>query len=191
MMDEQIEEDYNNLIKSRRSSKADVSGGKNINMGYLMGLILTVALATVNFGYQIGIWNVSYAPYEAIHDWGDTKESKQAFVQTMMGVGGAFGALFIGPIMYLGKWRCLMLTNVFLIVSAGLSLVENYPIFVFARTFYGFSTGMFSVLVPKYIAETAPIEVKGMAGGVVQAALTFGILISFCIGIAVPADSLD
>ena len=47
------------------------------------------------------------------------------------------------------------------------------------------SVGAFSVFCPKYIAETAPIEIKGSAGALSQVCITFGILIAFSVGLGI------
>jgi hypothetical protein len=41
------------------------------------------------------------------------------------------------------------------------------------------------VFCPKFISETAPIEVKGPAGGLTQVSLTFGILVAFSLGLGI------
>jgi MFS family permease len=58
-----------------------------------------------------------------------------------------------------------MLTNVFVMVGAAMTLVDNWPIFLMGRFLYGVACGGFSVFCPKYISEVAPIELKGPAGG--------------------------
>jgi hypothetical protein len=45
--------------------------------------------------------------------------------------------------------------------------------------------GAFSVFCPKYISETAPIEVKGPAGALSQVCITFGILVAFTVGLGI------
>lgn len=47
------------------------------------------------------------------------------------------------------------------------------------------SVGAFSVFCPKYIAETAPIEIKGPAGALTQVCVTFGILVAFTVGLGI------
>jgi len=78
--------------------------------------------------------------------------------------GAAVGALFSGPIAIIGRWNCLILTNVILAIGVCLTLVDVFTVFSIGRFIYGVSVGAFSVFCPKYIAETAPIEIKGPAG---------------------------
>lgn len=56
---------------------------------------------------------------------------------------------------------------------------------------YGVASGAFSVFCPKYISEVAPVEIKGTAGSLTQICVTFGILLSFCLGSLFTIDSPD
>lgn len=83
----------------------------------------------------------------------------------------------------MGRWRSILSTNVFVIISSLLCFIQK-PTFVLAGRFiYGLSTGMFTVFCPKYVSEVSPTEVKGPAGALSQIATTFGILVPFSIGI--------
>jgi len=79
--------------------------------------------------------------------------------------GSAFGALFSGPVASIGRWKCLLFTNFFVIVGAGLCCIQNWECLIVGRFVYGLAAGSFSVFCPKYISETAPVEVRGPAGG--------------------------
>ena len=57
-----------------------------------------------------------------------------------------------------------MIFNGIIIVGAGITLVNSFVALMIGRLIYGVGVGGFSVYCPKFIAETAPIEVKGPAG---------------------------
>lgn len=80
-----------------------------------------------------------------------------------------------------------MLTNIFVLAGAGMTLVDNFTIFLVGRFLYGMACGGFSVFCPKYISEVAPVELKGPAGGLTQICITFGIIVPFSIGLAYPS----
>lgn len=103
--------------------------------------------------------------------------------------GSAVGALFAGPLASYGKWNCLMISNVVVILGSGITIIQNYPCLVIGRTLYGVAAGAFAVFCPKYIAEVSPTEVKGPAGAITQLSVTFGILISFSLGTLFPIDT--
>jgi len=75
-----------------------------------------------------------------------------------------------------------MISNVFVIVGCGLTLLPNYWMLLLGRLMYGMAAGGFSVFCSKYISETAPPEIRGPAGGLTQCGITFGILVPFVIG---------
>ena len=47
------------------------NGKGEINYGYLVFLIFSVALGNIQFGYAMGGWNVATAAYGEAHSWGD------------------------------------------------------------------------------------------------------------------------
>ena len=78
-----------------------------------------------------------------------------------------------------------MIANVFLVIGVILTLISEFWVLCLGRVIYALAIGAFSVYNPKYIAETAPIEIKGPAGAVTQICITFGILVAFVIGLGI------
>ena len=78
-----------------------------------------------------------------------------------------------------------MLANGLLTLGVTFTLFDDYVYLCIGRFIYGLSVGTFSVFCPKYISETAPIEVKGPAGALTQVCITFGILVAFSVGLGI------
>jgi MFS family permease len=78
-----------------------------------------------------------------------------------------------------------MIANIFVVTGVLFTLVNDFTALCIGRFIYGMSVGAFSVFCPKYISETAPIEVKGPAGALSQVCITFGILVAFCCGLGI------
>ena len=78
-----------------------------------------------------------------------------------------------------------MIANLVLCVGVGITLIDDFVVLCIGRFIYGISVGAFSVFCPKYISETAPIEVKGPAGALSQVCITFGILVAFTVGLGI------
>jgi MFS family permease len=104
-------------------------------------------------------------------------------------LGSALGALFGGPMMAIGRRRCIILTNILVIAGSLICLVDDFYIFLIGRVLFGASAGLFSLFCPKFLAETSPTEYKGPIGGLSQLCITFGILVPFSIGIFFPDPS--
>jgi MFS family permease len=163
----------------------------HIKKCYLFFLLMTVSIGTIQFGYSIGSWNTAFEAYKYKQGWDDDEGSnKQAFSQSLTTAGSAVGALFSGPLLGMGRWKCVLLTNIFVIVGAGMTLIDDWTIFLIGRFLYGAACGGFSVFCPKYISEVAPIELKGPAGGLTQICITFGIIVPFSIGLFYQPDDI-
>lgn len=44
---------------------------EHIKKMYLMGLLMSVSIGTIQFGYSIGSWNTAFGAYKAKHNWDD------------------------------------------------------------------------------------------------------------------------
>lgn len=76
------------------------------------------------------------------------------------------GALIAGPIAYIGRFRCIMLCNVIIVIGSVLCLFykQSFTMFAIGRFVFGLANGGFTVFCPKYINECSPKEVSGPAG---------------------------
>lgn len=141
----------------------------------------------LQFGLSIAQWNTVTDAYAEIFQWDkDEKTTKQTAVQSITTAGSAIGALFSGPVMKIGRWKCIMLTNILVLSGSVLSVFQNMFCLYAGRFLFGMAAGAFTVFCPKYISEVAPIEVKGPAGALSQIFCTFGILVPFSIALAYP-----
>ena len=135
---------------------------------------------------MIGSWNTAQEAYGKKEGWDtDAQTLNVLIVQSVTTGGAAIGALFSGSIAHLGKWNCIIISNIVLIVGVALTLVPDFYFLCVGRGIYGISVGAFSVFCPKYISETAPVEIKGPAGAASQVCITLGILIAFAIGLGI------
>jgi len=49
-------------------SHQEQDNNKNkVNMGYLMSLLFTISIGTIQFGYSIGAWNSATDAYFVVH----------------------------------------------------------------------------------------------------------------------------
>jgi MFS family permease len=56
------------------------------------------------------------------------------------------------------------MNNFIVCLGAAITLIPNTYVITVGRFIYGISNGAFSVFVPLYINETAPLEIKGPLG---------------------------
>lgn len=93
--------------------------------------------------------------------------------------------------MKFGKLRLIHIFNAVLCVGCGFCLVKNIKARSLGSFILGISIGVYSVLVPQFINETAPSELKGPFGAMSQFMITFGILIQSLIGLSFPYFYFD
>lgn len=103
-------------------------------------------------------------------------------------IGGCGGAFSVGWFANtFGRKKGLLVCHVFSYVAAVLfafcNLAKSFEMLVLARLITGFGCGAGSGLVPMYLTEIAPVNIRGAMGVLHQFALTCGILTSQCFGL--------
>ena len=53
----------------------------------------------------------------------------------MMTLGATVGALFGGPVLAIGRWNSILLSNILILIGSGLTLVNNFQIFRVCKFF--------------------------------------------------------
>ncbi|KAM9344069.1 solute carrier family 2, facilitated glucose transporter member 5-like [Pholidichthys leucotaenia] len=107
---------------------------------------------------------------------------------SMFPLGGFFGSLMVAPLVNkLGRKGTLLFNNIFSIVPAvmmGVSeIAKSYEIIIVARFIVGICAGLSSNVVPMYLGEMAPKNLRGALGVVPQLFITIGILCAQILGI--------
>jgi cyanate permease len=100
-------------------------------------------------------------------------------------------SLSSGFLMKYGKSKLLLFTNLVLVIGNCMSLIENIPLQLIGRFIWGMAAGVYTVLVPKFINETAPCELKGPFGGISQVMVTAGILMVAILALPIPYFTLN
>ncbi|KAJ0036876.1 hypothetical protein NQD34_005553 [Periophthalmus magnuspinnatus] len=107
---------------------------------------------------------------------------------SMYPLGGFFGSLMVAPLVNkLGRKGTLLFNNIFSIVPAvmmGVSeIAKSYEIIIVARFIVGICAGLSSNVVPMYLGEISPKNLRGAIGIVPQLFITIGILSAQVLGI--------
>ncbi|XP_043978347.1 solute carrier family 2, facilitated glucose transporter member 1a [Gambusia affinis] len=107
---------------------------------------------------------------------------------SMFPLGGFLGALMVAPLVNnLGRKGTLLFNNIFSIVPAimmGCSeMAKSYELIIVARIIVGICAGLSSNVVPMYLGEITPRNLRGAIGIIPQVFITFGILAAQVFGI--------
>ncbi|XP_013420984.1 solute carrier family 2, facilitated glucose transporter member 1 isoform X3 [Lingula anatina] len=103
-------------------------------------------------------------------------------------VGGMFGAFSAGWFAdRFGRKKAIIIMYIPTFVAAILfglcDVAESFEMLIIARFIVGFGCGAGSGLVPMYMTEIAPVNIRGAMGVLHQLALTTGILVSQIFGL--------
>ena len=92
-----------------------------------------------------------------------------------------FGAFVNGPIAdrFSRRWSIFYANIIFLIGSAIQAGAQDLPMIFISRFITGVSIGMLSMVVPLYLSEVAPPELRGSLVALQQLAITCGIMCAF------------
>ncbi|KAK3838550.1 MAG: sugar transporter [Linnemannia elongata] len=101
-------------------------------------------------------------------------------------LGGLIGSLFVGSRLAnrLGRRGALMVNNAPLLLgSLTMGMASSYGTMILGRFLIGIGCGAVTVIVPMYLAEISPAELRGTLGVMNQLGIVVGILFSQVLGL--------
>ncbi|OBK48316.1 sugar porter family MFS transporter [Mycobacterium sp. 1081908.1] len=146
-----------------------------------LALGLTAASVGVIYGYDLSI--IAGAQLFVTEDFGLTTR-QQELLTTMVVIGQIFGALGAGVLANaIGRKRSVALI---LLAYAAFALLGAFavslPMLLAARFLLGLTIGVTVVVVPVYVAESAPAAVRGSLLTAYQLAIVSGLVVGYLTG---------
>jgi SP family sugar porter-like MFS transporter len=150
---------------------------QEFNKGFIYFICLVSAMGGLLFGYDwvvIGGAKPFYELYFGITD----SVSDQGLAMTIALIGCMVGACTCGWLAdKIGRKRLLIVSAlVFLLTSIATGAFSTFSQFLVARFFGGIGIGIASGLSPMYIAEVAPMHIRGKLVSLNQMTIVIGIL---------------
>lgn len=151
--------------------------------GYVYVVAGMSALGGLLFGYDTGVISGALL---FIREEFQLSPFLQGFVVSSLLVGAMAGAISCGPITdAFGRKKVVILAAVVFAVGALVAaLAPSAAVLVAGRIVLGLAVGLASVIVPLYIAEMSPPEIRGLLVALNQLMITVGILLSYVVGYA-------
>ncbi len=160
------------------SQSAEVGRVGSNKLVYFFG-----ALGGLLFGYDTGV--IAGAILFINRDLGLSPFMSGLVVSSLL-VGAMVGAAFAGPIADATGRRKLVLVAavVFALGAIGAALATSAGMLVLFRVVLGLAVGAASLIVPLYLAEVAPTEIRGAVASLNQLMIVTGILIAYIVNSA-------
>jgi MFS transporter, SP family, sugar:H+ symporter len=159
---------------------AGVTGRKVYFFGALGGLL---------FGYDTGV--ISGAILFIKKDFGVSPFIQGAIVASLL-LGAMFGAAFAGRLAdRLGRRRLILIAAVTFGIGAIVSATApSAGVLIGGRLVLGLAVGSAALVVPLYLSEIAPTEIRGAISSLNQLMIVVGILVAYVVN-AIFASSAD
>ena len=156
------------------------SGSSGGNRRFVYVVASVAALGGLLFGYDTGV--ISGALLFIKQDF-DLNPFVEGFIVSSLLLGAMVGAGVSGALSdRLGR-RTIILgaAIIFAIGAIGAGLSPSVWVLLVFRFVLGLGVGSASALVPSYISESAPTDVRGSLSSLFQLAITLGILIAYLV----------
>ena len=147
------------------------------------------ALGGLLFGYDTGV--ISGAILFIKDDFGLSPFMQGAVVAVLL-LGAMVGAALAGPLSHrMGRRRLIIIAAVTFTVGAlGAAAAPSAGVLIAARFVLGLAVGCAALVVPVYLSEIAPTEIRGAVASMNQMMIVIGILVAFIVN-AILASSGD
>ena len=159
------------------------SGESGGNRRFVYVVASVAALGGLLFGYDTGV--ISGALLFIRQDF-QLSDFVEAFIVSSLLLGAIVGAGVSGALSdRLGRRTIILVAAIIFAIGAiGAGLSPSVWILLFFRFMLGLGVGAASALVPSYISESAPTDVRGSLSSLFQLAITLGILLAYGVNYA-------
>ncbi|XP_062840079.1 solute carrier family 2, facilitated glucose transporter member 4 isoform X2 [Anolis carolinensis] len=182
--------------------EGDEDAGSGITSTLILS-VFTAVLGSLQFGYNIGVINAPQKIIEQNYNatWMerqgvehptpiDPKTLKMLWSLSVaiFSIGGMVSSFMVGIVSeWLGRKRAMIVNNGLAFLGGGFmglaQLGKSYEMMIIGRFLIGAFSGFASGLVPMYVGEIAPTNLRGALGTLNQLAIVIGILVAQVFGL--------
>ncbi|KAM3434860.1 hypothetical protein MY4824_005190 [Beauveria thailandica] len=156
---------------------------------YVVACASLSAIGGILFGYDQGVISVILVMDQFLDRFGEVSDTApgsgfyKGLMTAMITLGAFIGAMNQGWLAdaYSRKYSIMIAVAVFTVGSVLQTAAVDYPMLVAARLIGGIGIGMLSMVVPLYISEISPPEIRGTLLVLEELSIVVGIVVSFWI----------
>ncbi len=149
-------------------------------------LLLIAGLGGLLYGIDVGIiaGALPYLESTAQVAWSLTAQQISFIVAAVL-LGSVLSSLFAGMLSDLFGRRTIMFVSglLFVLSIPAIAMANGYVPLLLGRLLQGISSGLIGVVVPLYLAECLPANIRGKGTGIFQWLLTMGLVVAALIGL--------
>ncbi|XP_050227795.1 plastidic glucose transporter 4 [Mercurialis annua] len=168
-----------------------INPSQNKSTGTVFPFVGVACLGAVLFGYHLGV--VNGALEYLAKDLGIAENTVlQGWIVSTLLAGATVGSFTGGALAdKFGRTRTFQLDAIPLIVGAFLTATtQSVQTMIIGRLLAGIGIGISSAIVPLYISEISPTEIRGALGSVNQLFICIGILLALVAGLPLAGNPL-
>ncbi|EJP68117.1 hexose transporter [Beauveria bassiana ARSEF 2860] len=160
-----------------------------IQSPYVVACASLSAIGGILFGYDQGVISVILVMDQFLDRFGEVSDTApgsgfyKGLMTAMITLGAFIGAMNQGWLAdaYSRKYSIMIAVAIFTVGSVLQTAAIDYPMLVAARLIGGIGIGMLSMVVPLYISEISPPEIRGTLLVLEELSIVVGIVVSFWI----------
>ena len=143
------------------NDQGESDGQKTYNLCFIVKLTAIAAVGGFLFGYDTGV--ISGAQLYFDDTWPDITDTERSLTVSLATLGAAVGSLVSGLTSdKYGRKKPIMFADILFTLGAILMAVApTIPTLMVGRFLVGLGDGIAAQIVPLYLSEVAPVEIRG------------------------------
>ncbi|NWV13450.1 GTR5 protein, partial [Ptilonorhynchus violaceus] len=188
-------------LKGKKQERSEGNEGAKGKMTLSLALVSLVSAfgSSFQYGYNVSVinspapymqefYNKTYLDRHGVPMDSGFQTMLWSFTVSMFPLGGFFGSLLVWPMVNnCGRKGTLLINNLISIVAAVLmgtsELAKTYEVIIVSRVIMGVFAGLASNVVPMFLGEMSPKNLRGAIGILPQLFITVGILAAQILGL--------
>ena len=136
-------------------------GERTYHLMFMIQLVSCAAIGGFLFGYDTGV--ISGAQLYFVNDFPDITDKQRSLIVSLALAGAAVGSMISGTLSdKIGRKKVILIADVlFTLGAAVMGFAPTIGVLMAGRILIGLGVGIAAQVVPIYLSEVAPVEIRG------------------------------